>query len=528
MSELDQLIAQVADKRAEGLDEARPQMAERAHAAGKPTARERLALLADSGSFLEWGGLAEPTHDTEQNKDLYGPGDAVVTGTAEVDGRPVSVVNLDATILGGSMSVTGGSKTDRALEWSLNHGHPYVLFAEGGGHRIQDGLNSRHFAHGGGTRAMGTQFALHAALSGWVPTVSAVTGVGFAGPTNFAMLCDFTVMVRGGSTIGMTGPALVKAGIGEIATAEDLGGAAMQADRNGAADLAVDSVEEAVSAIRLYLSYFPSNASMPPPVAPCDDPIDRSAPELRDLVPVNLSTPYDMLDVIESVADLGSVFELKPTHAGNLITALGRIGGRPVGFIANQPAVRGGVLDAAASDKGARFISLCDAFGLALVYLIDIPGFLIGTEAEESNLVKHAVRLLHELGQATVPRFSVVLRKGYGLGYYAMAGGRSFRAELAVSWPQAELAAMSIDGAVDVAYRKRYVDAADPARARQDLIDEIRARTGALHGAEGFGIDDVIDPADTRRLLARSLARSRWRRPPLHPNPGRLHPVQPV
>jgi len=214
-----------------------------------------------------------------------------------------------------------------------------------------------------------------------------VTGVGFAGPTNFAMLCDFTVMVRGGSTIGMTGPALVKAGIGEIATAEDLGGAAMQADRNGAADLAVDSVEEAVSAIRLYLSYFPSNASMPPPVAPCDDPIDRPAPELRGLVPVNLSAPYDMLDVIEAVADLGSVFELKPTHAGNLITALARVGGRPVGVIANQPAVRGGVLDAAASDKGARFISLCDAFGLALVYLIDIPGFLIGTEAEVAERV---------------------------------------------------------------------------------------------------------------------------------------------
>jgi acetyl-CoA carboxylase carboxyltransferase component len=528
MSKIDELLGRVADKRAEGLDAARPRMVEKAHAAGRPTARERLALLVDPGTFLEWGALAEPTHDTDENKDLYGPGDAVVTGTAEVDGRPVSIVNLDATILGGSMSVTGGSKTDRALEWSLNHGQPYVLFAEGGGHRIQDGLNSKHFAHGGGTRAMGTQFALHGALSGWVPTAAAVTGVGFAGPTNFAMLCDFTVMVRGGSTIGMTGPALVKAGIGEIVDAEDLGGAGMQADRNGAADLAVDSVQEAVEAIRLYLSYFPSNASLTPPVAPNDDPVDRLTPELRDLVPVDLAAPYDMLQVIDAVADLGSVFELKPTHAGNLITALGRVGGRPVGFIANQPAVRGGVLDSAAADKGARFISLCDAFGIALVYLVDIPGFLIGTEAEESNLVKHAVRLLYELGQATVPRFSVVLRKGYGLGYYAMAGGRSFKADLAVSWPQAELAAMSIDGAVDVAYRRRYVDAEDPVKARQDLIDNFRTRTGALRGAEGFGIDDVIDPADTRRLLARALTRSGWRRPPLHPNPGRLHPVQPV
>jgi propionyl-CoA carboxylase beta chain len=528
MVTIDELLVAVEARRAEGLDSARPKAVARARAAGKPTARERLDHLVDDGTFLEWGGLAQPTHDNEDNKDLHGPGDAVITGTAEIDGRSVVVVNMDETIVGGSMSVTGGAKINRALEWSLNHGLPYVLYAEGGGHRIQDGLNAKHFAHGGGIRAMGTQFAYHAALSGWVPTACVVPGVGFAGPTNFAMLCDFTVMIRGASTVGMTGPALVKAGIGEIATQEELGGAALQADRNGAIDLAVDTVEEANDAVRLYLSYFPPNAGEKPPVVDLGDPGDRLAPELRDLVPVDLATPYDMVNVIEAIVDRGSFFELRPTFAANMITALARVEGRPVGVIANQPAFRGGVIDAAAADKGARFISLCDAFGIPLAYLADIPGFLIGTEAEESNLVRHSVRLLFELGQATVPRFSMVLRKGYGLGYYAMAGGRSFHADMAVSWPQSELSAMSIDGAVDVAYRRRFESAEDPVKARQDLIDDIKTRTGALTGASGFGIDDVIDPAESRRVLARALSRTGHRRPPLHPVPGRVHAVPPV
>lgn len=528
MATIGELLLAVETRRAEGLDLTRPKAVERARAAGKPTARERLDHLVDEGTFLEWGALAQPTHDNEDNKDLHGPGDAVITGTAELDGRCVAVVNMDETIVGGSMSVTGGAKINRALEWSLNHGVPYVLFAEGGGHRIQDGLNSRHFAHGGGIRAMGTQFAYHAALSGWVPTVCVVPGVGFAGPSNFAMLCDFTVMIRGASTVGMTGPALVRAGIGENTTQEELGGAALQADRNGAVDLAVDTVDEANNAIRLYLSYFPPNAGEKPPVVNLGDRSDRLTPELRDMVPVDLATPYDMVRVIEPIVDRGSYFELKPTHAANIITALARVDGRPVGVIANQPAVRGGVIDAAAADKGARFISLCDAFGIALVYLADIPGFLIGSEAEQSNLVRHSVRLLFELGQATVPRFSIVLRKGYGLGYYAMAGGRSFHADLAVSWPQAELSAMSIEGAVDVAYRRRFEGADDPVQARQDLIDDIKTRTGALRGAEGFGIDDVIDPAHSRRVLSRALSRTGHRRPALHPVPGRVHPVPPV
>lgn len=525
---LRELLASVEEKRSEGLDQARPRVIEQARRKGKLTARERLDYLCDPDSFLEWGALAEPTHDNEFNRNLVAPGDAVITGSAIVDGRPVAVSNMDASILGGSMSVIGGAKLNRSLSWALERGHPYILLAEGGGHRIQDGLNSRHFAHGGGIRAVGNQLGYHAALSGWVPTAAAMMGAGFAGPANFVALCDFAVMVRGTSLLGMAGPALVKAGTGEEVTAEALGGWELQTDQVGVVDLAVDSDIEALDAIRVYLSYFPSNAGLEPPVIPTSDPITRSTPELRHIVPSNLREPYDVRRVVESIADKGSVFELRPTFAGNLVTTLARIGGRPVGVIANQPAVKGGVLDSPASDKGARFIAQCDAFGLALLYLVDVPGFLIGSEAERASLIKHSSRLVWELGQSTVPRLSLVMRKGYGLAYYAMASGRSFGAEYAAAFPQAEICAMSIEGAVDVAYRNKFENAEDPEVAREALIADLRTRTTALRASEGFGIDDVIDPAATRSSIGLALSRIGWRRPPVHPTPNRVRPIPPL
>ncbi len=529
--DIDELLQQVGQARFATTDEARVKATERTHAAGRMTCRERIAALVDPGSFHEMGALAGPTRDNPFNADLVAPADGHVCGTARVDGRPVAIVAIDGSIAGGSMGVVGSHKGTRMMELANDGGYPLVMIVEGGGHRIQDGLDARSFAVGGAWR-IGDWLDAMERLSGWVPTVTIVPGVGFAGPANLAALSDCTIMVRGGSTIGMAGPRLVKAGVGEDVTAEDMGSAELQADRNGAVELAVDDDQATVDAVRRYLSYLPSNATAPLPLVALDDPttavdpVDRRCPELRSLVPVNLRRGYDVRKVIESVADAGSVFELRPTNARNLVTAFARLGGIPVGIVANQAGYLAGILDAHACRKGARFVNICDAYGLPLVYLMDTPGFLVGIGAEESNLVRWSARFLAELGAATVPRYSVILRKGYGLAYYAMAGGRSHWAELAVAWPQAQISAMSIEGAVDVLYRHEYGAPADPRARRLEIIDDFKSRADARRAADGFGIDDVIDPADTRLVLCEAVARSPRRRPSR--NDRRIRTIPPI
>ncbi len=513
------LLAETEAKRARGLDGSRPDAVAKQHGRGKLTARERVDALTDAGSFLEFGALVEPGRETAFTEDLDAPGDGLVTGTATIDGRPASVVSFDFTILGGSNGKVGGAKHARATQLAYEHGTPLVLLLEGGGHRIQEGLDARHFAaagnHPGG---LGT-FAAMARMSGWVPMCAAMLGAGFAGPTNFAGLCDFVVMTEN-STMGIAGPALVKAATGQTLTNAEMGGPDVQATKYGLADLAVTDDAAALDAIRRFLSYFPSNASQLPPIAPCDDPALREEDALLEVVPTNSRKGYDVRKVIELVADKYSTFELKPKFAKNVVTTLARLGGRPVGFVANNPGHLAGMLDANACDKAAHFIALCDAFGLPLVFLIDMPGFLIGPGAERTALGRRSAKLIHELGNATVPRASVVLRKGYGLGYFAMAGGRSFGADLAVAWPGAEICAMNIEGAVDVAYRNDYLSAPDPAARRDELITVFKAQRGSLRGAEAFGIDDVIDPRHTRHRLIRTFERCAPRRvaafPPRH------------
>ncbi|MCC6434763.1 MAG: acyl-CoA carboxylase [Acidimicrobiales bacterium] len=522
---MDELLARVAETRAQTTDAARTAATERAHGAGRMTCRERVDALVDPGTFREIGALAGPLRDNAFNASLVAPADGHVCGTARIDGRPVAVVAIDGSIAGGSMGVVGSHKMTRLMDLANDGGYPLVMIVEGGGHRIQDGLDARSFAVGGAWR-IGSWLDAVERLSGWVPTVTIVPGVGFAGPANLAALSDCTIMVRGGSTIGMAGPRLVKAGVGEDLTAEQMGAAELQADRNGAVELAVDSDAETVAAARRYLSYLPANARAPLPVQPVTDPVDRRCPELRDLVPTNLRRGYDVRKVIDAIVDVGSAFEIRPTNARNLVTAFARLGGIPVGIVANQAGHLAGILDAAACRKGARFVGICDAFGLPLVYLMDTPGFLVGMGAEESNLVRWSARFLSELGAATVPRCSVILRKGYGLAYYAMAGGRSHQAELAVAWPQAQISAMSIEGAIDVLYRHEYGAAADPAARRQEIIDDFLSRADALRAADGFGIDDVIDPADTRAVLCDALAIAPRRRPAR--NDRRIRPVPPI
>ncbi len=504
------LLAQIESARAALQDGARPAAIARQHERGKLTARERIDRLADPGSFREFGALVsgEGAHQVGRDK---APADGVVTGTVLLDGRPAVVLSQDFTVFGGSIGVLGSAKTQRALQIAITRGIPLVMLLDGGGHRIQGGQDSRHFAHANPT------FHNFARASGWVPMVAVMMGAGFAGPTNYAGMSDLVVMVRGIATMGLAGPALVKAGVGEDVDQMAIGGAEAQVDRHGLADLGAASEDDALLAARRFLSYLPGNARAPMPLAECDDPADRRDDALLDLVPSNPRKAYDMRKVIGLIADRDSLFEIKPTFAGNVLTMLARLGGRPVGFVANQPQKLGGMLDANACDKMAHFIGMCDAYGLPLVSLIDIPGFSIGSSAERSVLGRRSAKLIHEWGNATVPRVSIVLRKGYGLGYFAMAGGRAFAADASLAWPTAQICAMSVEGSVDVAFRKEYEAAPDPQARRQEMIDEIRGRIGSMRAAEGFGVDEIIDPRDTRRILIETLAQCAPRRPNDHP-----------
>ena len=515
-----ELLAETDEAHRQIEDAGRPDAVAKRHTRNQMTARERIAQLVDEGSFNEIGALVEPLRDNRFNAELKAPADGIVTGSATIDGRPVNVASHDYTVHGGSSGKVGSRKLNQLMERSADHGLPLVLLLEGGGHRIQDGMNAAHFA------GAGPVFQNIAHLSGWVPIVTAMMGQGFAGPTNYAALADFVVMVRGMATMGLAGPALVKAGTGEEIDKESLGGAAVQADRQGIADLAVDSEAECLAAVRRFLSYLPSNAAKPLAIAESDEPADRRDETLLDLVPADSRRVYDVRKVIEAIADRDSLFELKPGYARNVVTGFARLAGRPVGFVANQPQRMGGILDSPASEKAAHFIGLCDAYGLPLVMLIDVPGFSIGPSAERTSLGRRSGRLFFELGIATVPRVSVVLRKGYGGGYYAMGGGRGFGADACFAWPTAEICAMSIEGAVNVAFRRQIAEADDPEQARAAMIERIKSDTGAVNAAADFGVDAVIDPRDTRRLLIDTFARTAPRRP--SKAPPRVRPISPI
>jgi acetyl-CoA carboxylase carboxyltransferase component len=504
----------------DALDEARPEAVSRQHGRGKLTARERIAGLIDSGSALEYGRLATADEGYEHLAGVDSPADGVITVVGQVNGRPTAIIASDFTVMGGSIGHAGLAKMVRMTELALDQGLPLVMLLDGGGHRIQEGLDSRSFAFGG----PGT-FPAQTLMSGWVPQITAMMGPGFAGPANFSSLADFVPIVRGIGSIGIAGPPLVKFATGEELSTQALGGADVHT-KTGIVDAAYDSEQECLDAIKRFLSFLPQNAQATAPPLPASDPEDRLAPELRTVVPANRRWAYDVRKVIGPLVDHGDFMELKAAHAPNIITCLARLGGRPVGIVASQPRAMAGVLDSPACDKAARFISTCDAFGLPVISLIDMPGFLVGSKAERTGLVRHGGKLLMAFGNATVPVISVVIRKGYGLGYLAMAGGRSFGAVGAFAWPSAELCAMQIEGAVDVAYRKDYNAAPDPAAKRAELIQSFYDKVNPVRAASGFGIDDVIDPAETRRVLCSVLRMAAPRRQ--SHVPARYHSIEPI
>jgi acetyl-CoA carboxylase carboxyltransferase component len=474
-----------------------PEKIDAQHARDKLTARERLDLLIDDGTFVELGIQGRP-HSSQRAMDgRDAPADGVVTGYGKVDGRLVAVAAYDFTVMAGSMGMTGELKVSRLRELALTKRIPMVWLLDSAGARIQEAVGSL-FA------GSGHLFREEVVMSGVVPQVAALMGPCAAGTAYIPGLADFVPMVKGRGSMALAGPHLVRAAVGENVTQEELGGSRVHCRKSGVGDLEVADDRECVERIRQYLSYFPPNCEEHPPVVGTDDPVDRGDEELLDVLPESNRKPYDMYEVIRRIVDDGVYFDVKPQFAKTLITCFARFGGRAAGIVANQPKQLGGILDNDSSDKAARFINLCNAFNIPLVYLMDVPGFMVGTKVEEAGIIRHGAKMLYATANATVPKVTVVLRKAYGAGYYVMCG-RAYEPDVIVAWPSAEISVMGAEGAVEIIFRKQVEAAEDPAAKKQELIDNFRKMIDVYIAAGNDMIDDVIDPRETRATICRSL-----------------------
>jgi len=469
----------------------------RQHEAGKLTARERLSLLIDDGTFVELGIHGRPHFSQRAMEGRDAPADGVVTGYGRVDGRLVAVCAYDFTVMAGSMGMTGEIKVSRLRELALTKRIPFIWLLDSAGARIQEAVGSL-FA------GSGHLFREEVVASGVIPQVAALMGPCAAGTAYIPGLADFVPMVKGRGSMALAGPHLVRAAVGEDVTQEELGGSRVHCRKSGVGDLEVAGDEECIEVIRSYLSYMPQNCEQAPPVRECTDPIDRGDEELLDVLPESNRKPYDMYDVIRRIVDDGEWLDLKPQWARTIITCLARFGGRPVGIVANQPRQLGGILDNDSADKAARFINLCNAYGLPLVFLMDVPGFMVGTKVEEAGIIRHGAKMLHAVANATVPKITVITRKAYGAGYYVMCG-RAYEPDLIVAWPSAEISVMGAEGAVEIVFRKEVDAAEDPAAKKEELIDAYRRIIDVYIAAGNDMIDDVIDPRETRPTICRAL-----------------------
>jgi acetyl-CoA carboxylase carboxyltransferase component len=474
------------------------------HAADKLTARERLALLIDDGTFVELGLHGRPHFSQRAMDGKEAPADGVVTGCGKVDGRLCAVAAYDFTVMAGSMGMTGEIKVARLRELALTQRIPMIWLLDSAGARIQEAVGSL-FA---GT---GHLFREEVVMSGVVPQVAALMGPCAAGTAYIPGLADFVPMVRGRGSMALAGPHLVRAAVGEDVTQEELGGSRVHCRRSGVADLEVADDRECIERIKQYLGYFPAHCEEPPPVAPSNDPVDRGDEELLDVLPDSNRKPYDMYDVIRRIVDAGVYFDLKPQWAKTIITCFARFGGRSAGIVANQPRQLGGILDNDSADKAARFINLANAFGIPLVYLVDVPGFMVGTRVEEDGIIRHGAKMLYATANATVPKITVVLRKAYGAGYYVMCG-KAYEPDLIVAWPSAEISVMGPEGAVEIIFRKQVEEADDPEGKRRELIANFRKIIDVYVAAGNDMIDDVIDPRETRSTICRAIELARGKR----------------
>src|SRR6266545_2038239 len=467
------------------------------HERGKLTARERIDLLVDPGTFVELGVQAGPHFSQRAMEGREAPADGVITGYGKVDGRLVAVCAYDFTVMAGSMGMTGELKVTRLRELALTKRIPFVWLLDSAGARIQEAVGSL-FA---GT---GHLFREEVLASGVIPQVAALMGPCAAGTAYIPGLADFVLMVRGRGSMALAGPHLVRAAIGEDVTQEELGGSRVHCRRSGVADIEVADDEECIARIREYLSYFPSHCQERPPLRASDDPVARMDDELLDVLPESGRKPYDMYEVIRRIVDGGELLDVKGQWAKTIITCLARMGGRPLGLVANQPRQLGGILDNDSADKAARFINLCNAFAIPLVFLMDVPGFMVGTKVEAAGIIRHGAKMLHAVANATVPKITVVIRKAYGAGYYVMCG-RAYEPDLIVAWPSAEISVMGAEGAVEIIMRRQVEEADDPAAKKRELIEAYRQIIDVYIAARNGMIDDVIDPRETRPVICRAL-----------------------
>ncbi|WP_394430801.1 acyl-CoA carboxylase subunit beta [Streptomyces sp. SGAir0957] len=487
------------------------------HDRGKLTARERIELLLDEGSFTELEALRRHRATGFGLERRRPHTDGVITGWGTVDGRQVFVYAHDFRIFGGALGESHAQKIHKLMDLAEASGAPLVSLCDGAGARIQEGVTA--------LAGYGGIFTRNARSSGVIPQISVILGPCAGGAAYSPALTDFTFMVRGVAQMFITGPDVVQAVTGERVSMDELGGADVHASVSGVSAFAYDDEVSCLEDVRHLLSFLPSNNRQAPPVVATDDPPDRRTDALADLVPVDPARGYDVLAVIEEIVDDGEYFEIQPDWANNVVCALTRIDGQVVGIVANQPMASAGVLDIKASEKAARFVSLCDAFNIPLVTLLDVPGFLPGVEQEHNGIIRHGAKLLYAYCNATVPRIQLIMRKAYG-GAYIVMDSRSVGADLSFAWPTNEVAVMGAEGAANVIFRRQIAAADDPPAMRERMVAEYRAELmHPYYAAERGLVDDVVEPGETRAVLARSLAMLRTKHRAL---PQRKHGITPL
>ena len=522
------LVADLRDRREQALAMGGPERVERQRGLGKWPVRERLDALLDPGTFVEYGMLADHMDPSLAAKGHFAA-DGCVTGIGAIDGRRVVVCAYDFTVQAGSMGRVNEFKVTRMRELALRQRIPIIWLLDSAGARITSDAGSTFAGNG-------ALFREQVTLSGVVPQVAAMVGHCAAGTAYIPALADFVPMVRGTSSMALAGRHLVKAATGEDVTEEEMGGSEVHTKVSGVADMEVADDDECLRTVRRYLSYFPANNTEAPPVGDTDDPVDRSCEELYGIVPTAPRRAYDMHQVIATVVDRGpdgtpDFFEMKAAWARNIITGFARVGGRPVGIVGSNPMVLGGALDVNAADKAARFVWLCDAFDIPLVFLHDVPGFVVGTAVEKQGIIRHGAKMLFAISEATVPKISIVVRKSYGAGYFVM-NGLSYEADYLAIWPAAEIAVMGPEGMVNITMRKHLAELEDQGAGKAEvdaerirLADEFRRNIDPYVAAGHAMVDDVIDPAETRLAIWRGLEVSRTK---TVQRPWRKHGVLPV
>jgi acetyl-CoA carboxylase carboxyltransferase component len=494
------LVEELYKKRQKAKEMGGAEKVEKQHQDGKLSVRERLDLLFDQDTFVELGILATHSSILPEMKDKYTPADGVVTGYGKVNGRLVAVAAYDFTVMGGTIGYVNEQKVSRIRELAVKQKIPIVWLLDSAGARVQE-IGGSQFAESG------KLFKEQAIMSGVIPQVAAVMGQCAAGTAYIPALADFVPMVKGIGSMALAGPPLVKAVIGEDISMEELGGSKVHCNVSGVGDLEVKDDKACIEAIKEYLSYFPSNCQENSPIY---DKLENPYPidEILDILPEDSKKPYDMYNIIKRLTDGGKFFEIKPNFAKNIIVGLARINGNSIGIIANQPKFMAGVITSDASDKATRFINLCEAFNIPLLFLQDVPGFMVGSKVEKEGIIRHGAKMLYSVANSTVPKFTIIIRKAYGAGYYVMCG-KAYEPEIIVGWPTAEISLMGPEGVVNIAFRKQIEASENPEETRKHLVQKFRERIGAYIAAGNDYIDDIIDPRETRKVIIEALALSK-------------------